>query len=67
LNAQRTARRVSAANNAQHVAPRFVIPAQAGIQGMRQQWWLWIPACAGMTSIVNLGRRYSALDVDIQP
>jgi hypothetical protein len=32
----------------------FVIPAQAGIQGVSAltvRAWLWIPACAGMTEV----------------
>jgi len=33
--------------------PRFVIPAQAGIQGEAAVVGTWIPACAGMTKLEN--------------
>jgi len=32
----------------------IVIPAQAGIQESDHHWYVWIPACAGMTVDLSL-------------
>ncbi|PUB90933.1 MAG: hypothetical protein DBP01_04955 [gamma proteobacterium symbiont of Ctena orbiculata] len=39
----------------------FVVPAQAGIQEYHLHKAFWIPACAGMTVVLGLSKRHSAL------
>ena len=49
-------------------APHLVIPAQAGIAGLkRRRWWLEIPAFAGMTMIFGDAARAAPDDLIIPP
>ena len=39
----------------------IVIPAQAGIQESDHYWYIWIPACAGMTVALSLSMCHSGI------